>query len=147
MIRKSWMLRSLAAAMLFALLGGACASGNTDQASDKIEAAAADANVDPDMDDVEEAVDVPTVDTQAATLTRDLTSLLDGHEYLAGIAIYTAVGAGGNLEDPTVQAAVTALDDNSVALSEAVGSVYGDAGAKQFLSLWRAHIGFFVDYT
>ena len=35
-------------------------------------------------------------------------------------------------------------------LSQAIGSVYGDEAAQQFLdgpALWRDHIGFFVDYT
>ncbi|MGH3665965.1 MAG: hypothetical protein ACRDU8_07750, partial [Egibacteraceae bacterium] len=66
---------------------------------------------------------------------------------LAGTAIYTAVQAGGDLKDPTVDAAVKALDDNSVALADAIGSVYGDDAREQFLDAWRAHIGFFVDYT
>ncbi|HAS12619.1 MAG TPA: copper amine oxidase, partial [Acidimicrobiaceae bacterium] len=39
------------------------------------------------------------------------------------------------------------LDANSVALSEAIGSVAGDENAEAFLGLWREHIGFFVDYT
>ena len=42
------------------------------------------------------------------------------------------------------------LDANSVALSKAIGSVYGAAAGKQFLdgkNLWRAHIKYFVDYT
>lgn len=39
-----------------------------------------------------------------------------------------------------------ALDENSVAISEAIDSVY--PGSKDaFLELWRNHIGFFVDYT
>ena len=80
-------------------------------------------------------------------LTRDLTAVLAGHEYHAGIALYTAVQAKGDLEDPTVMAAVQALDDNSVALSKAIESVYGPEAGKKFLDLWRAHIGFFVDYT
>ena len=87
------------------------------------------------------------VDAAASTLTRDMTALLVEHEYLAGAAVYMGVTAGGDLKDPGFKAAASALDNNSVALSEAIGSVYGDAGAKQFLDLWRAHIGFFVDYT
>ena len=55
--------------------------------------------------------------------------------------------SGGNLEDPTLKAAAGALDNNSVALSEAIASVYGPQAGEQFLSLWRNHIGFFVDYT
>ena len=39
------------------------------------------------------------------------------------------------------------LDENSVALSEAVGSVYGKEAGDKFLEIWRSHIGFFVDYT
>ena len=89
----------------------------------------------------------PTVDNAAATLTRDLTSLLAGHEYHAGLAVLTAVQASGDLEDPTFVAAAGALDDNTKALAGAVGSVYGPEAEKAFLKLWRAHIGFFVDYT
>jgi hypothetical protein len=86
-------------------------------------------------------------DDAAAQLQRDLTSLLAGHEYHAGIAIYTAVQAKGDLKDPTVQAAVKSLDKNTQALAAAIGSIYGKPAEQQFLKLWRAHIGFFVDYT
>ena len=143
LVKKPWLLRMLAASMAFALLGGACA-GSSDTVGYSAQETTSNNETGSETSDNSVA---PAVDTPAATLTRDLTSLLAGHEYLAGIALYTAVGAGGDLNDPTVKAAVKALDDNSVALSEAVGSVYGDAGAKQFLSLWRAHIGFFVEYT
>ncbi|MBW8751337.1 MAG: hypothetical protein JF565_07915 [Propionibacteriales bacterium] len=84
--------------------------------------------------------------TPAAELRAGLTHLLTQHVYLAGIALKTAVDKGGDLKDPTVTAAVTALDDNSVALSKAVGAAYPDA-EKPFLESWRQHIGFFVDYT
>ena len=87
------------------------------------------------------------VETAAAELRAGLTSLLQEHVYLAGAAISTAVSAGGDMEAPAVTSAVETLDANSVALSEAVGSVYGDEAASQFLDLWRAHIGMFVDYT
>jgi hypothetical protein len=80
-------------------------------------------------------------DTPAAGLRAGLTALLQEHVYLAGIATGTALG-GGDLAAPAAT-----LDKNSVALSEAIGSVYGDAAGKQFLDLWRKHIGFFVDYT
>jgi hypothetical protein len=53
---------------------------------------------------------------------------------------------GGSLNDPSVKAAVAAVDANSVALSKAIGSVYPDA-EKPFLESWRQHIGYFVDYT
>jgi hypothetical protein len=98
-------------------------------------------------DDTSADADGPTTTDGASTLRAGLTSLLQEHVYLAGITIETAVDAGGNLEDPSVGAAIAALDENSVALSEAVGSVAGPENGEAFLGLWREHIGFFVDYT
>src|SRR3954451_17642473 len=85
-------------------------------------------------------------DTKAADLRAGLTALLTQHVYAAGIAINTAVAKGGNLKDPMVTGAVSALDANSVALSKAIGAAYPKAEAP-FLASWRQHIGFFVDYT
>jgi hypothetical protein len=85
-------------------------------------------------------------DTPAADLRAGLTGLLTQHVYAAGIAISTAVAKGGNVKDPLVVGAVSALDDNSVALSKAVGSAYPKAEAP-FLASWRQHIGFFVNDT
>ena len=84
--------------------------------------------------------------TEAAALRATLTSLLSDHVWLAGNALDTAVQHKGDLKDPQVVGAVKALDANSVALSEAIGSVYPDA-EKPFLASWRQHIGFFVNYT
>ena len=59
----------------------------------------------------------------------------------------TNLGVTGSKAFP---AAAKALDNNSVALSKTIGSVYGNAAAKKFLDgkfQWRAHVGFFVDYT
>jgi hypothetical protein len=81
----------------------------------------------------------------SAQLQQTLTALLDGHEYLAGSAVAMAVINGDN--PALFEAAAAALDKNSVDLSKAVASVYGEAGGKQFLKLWRKHIGFFVAYT
>jgi hypothetical protein len=83
--------------------------------------------------------------SEAATLRATLTSLLSGHVWLAGNALDTAVQKG-DLKDPKVVGAVKALDANSVALAETIGSVYPDA-EKPFLASWRQHIGFFVNYT
>jgi hypothetical protein len=108
-------------------------------------------------DPVEQTTEAPTTHTEgegssvvesgAAELRAGLTSLLQEHVYLAGASISAAVQAGGDLEAPPVAAAVAALDENSVALSEAIASVYGEDAGAQFLELWRKHIGFFVDYT
>ncbi len=84
--------------------------------------------------------------TAAAELRATLTSLLSDHVWLAGNGLDTAVHKKGDLKDPQVVGAVKALDANSVALAEAIGSVYPDA-EKPFLASWRQHIGFFVDYT
>ncbi len=86
-------------------------------------------------------------DDGASTLRAGLTSLLQEHVYLAGVAFETAIDAGGDLEEAETAAAVAALDENTVALADAVGSVAGPENGEAFLGLWREHIGFFVDYT
>src|SRR6267142_2477789 len=43
--------------------------------------------------------------------------------------------------------AAAALDANSVSISKAIGSVYGQGAEDAFLPLWRKHIGMVVDYT
>ena len=87
----------------------------------------------------------PATETGAAELRATLTAGLQEHVYLAGIAITNGVGQG--LDSPEFEASAGSLDKNSIALSEAIGSVYGDDAGKQFLALWRDHIGFFVAYT
>ena len=82
-----------------------------------------------------------SVDSPAATLRATLTAALQEHVYLAGITTGTAL-AGQDFKP-----AAAALDTNTQALQDAIASVYGDAGGKQFGDLWRKHIGFFVDYT
>jgi len=72
-----------------------------------------------------------------------LNALLAEHIYLAGAATGAAL-AGRTAE---FQAAAGALDSNSVALSSAIGMIYGGDAGSAFLALWRKHIGFVVDYT
>jgi cytochrome c556 len=81
----------------------------------------------------------------ASDLRAGLTSQLQEHVYLAGIAVSQGVAKG--LDSGEFKAAAATLDANSQALADSIGSVYGDAAGKQFLALWRKHIGFFVDYT
>jgi hypothetical protein len=57
------------------------------------------------------------------------------------------MGVTNGLDSPQFKASAATLDQNSQDLAAAIASVYGDAAGKQFLSLWRKHIGFFVDYT
>ena len=86
-----------------------------------------------------------SIDSPGAALQQGLTDLLDSHVYLAAIAVSTGLGSG--LDSPEFMAAAGTLDANSVDLSKAIGSVYGPDAEKAFLKQWRAHIGFFVEYT
>lgn len=81
--------------------------------------------------------------TPAADLRAGLNTLLAEHVFFAGAAVNEALQ--GNT--PGFESAAAALDENSVALSDAVGSVYGADAGEAFLGLWRSHIGMFVDYT
>jgi hypothetical protein len=91
------------------------------------------------------ATDAAGVDSDAAKLRSDLTYLLSEHVYLAGLGINTALVTSPS--DPKTEAALAALDENSVALSEAVGSVSDDASKEAFLQAWRSHIKDFVSYA
>lgn len=84
----------------------------------------------------------PSTDTKAAGLRVVFNALEREHVDLASQA--TRNGFDGS---PAFDASAKAVDANSVALSQAVGSVYGDAAAAKFLEIWRSHVGFFVDYT
>jgi hypothetical protein len=81
----------------------------------------------------------------ASDLRVTLDNLFGEHAVLAMNA--TNAGVTGSKSFP---AAAKALDNNSVALSKAIGSIYGAKAANTFLNgkfMWRAHIKFFVDYT
>ena len=84
-------------------------------------------------------------ETGAAELRANLTAGLQEHVYLAGIAVKQGVDNG--LDSKQFKAAAGTLDENSKGLADAIGSVYGTDAGEQFLALWRAHIGMFVDYT
>jgi hypothetical protein len=87
-----------------------------------------------------------SVDSPGAELRADLTNLLQEHVYLAGSAIGQTV-EDGSPDAPSAAAAVAALDENSVAMSELIAELYGEAAGEEFLELWRSHIGYFVDYA
>jgi len=88
--------------------------------------------------------------TQAKVVTAsDLRALLGKQlgEHAALAMNTTNLGVTGS---PAFAASAKALDRNSVALSKSIASVYGAKAGKMFLDgpfMWRAHIGFFVDYT
>jgi hypothetical protein len=85
----------------------------------------------------------PAMASSAGDLRVALNNLLAEHAQL-GLA---ATGAALRGQSAEFQAAAGALDANSVALSQAIGSVYGHGAEEAFLALWRKHIGFIVDYT
>jgi len=85
------------------------------------------------------------VDGQASALRAALTGLLIQHVAQTAAVVQTAVGT--SLTSSQTAAAIKALDDNTVDLGKAIGSVYGSAAQTAFLKMWRAHIGFFVTYT
>jgi hypothetical protein len=88
------------------------------------------------------AGDAVSIMSPAADLRVTLDRLLAEHALLATFAMQKGVDGAKDFD-----AIAGALDANTVDLGEAVGSVYGADAEKAFLKMWRAHIGFFVDYT
>ena len=84
----------------------------------------------------------PSSATKAADLRAMINNLETEHVDLASAA--TRAGFDGS---PMFDASAKSLDQNSVDLSKAIGSVYGPEAEAKFLEIWRSHIGFFVDYT
>ena len=96
-----------------------------------------------DMDEmVAELVGAEAVNSGAASLRSLLTAQLQEHVYLAGLAVFNAVN-----NPDLFEATAGTLDQNSQDLAASIASVYGEDAGDAFLSLWRTHIGFFVDYT
>ncbi len=86
-----------------------------------------------------------TAKPTAADVRVTLDRLLGEHAQLAVAA--TRAGLNGS---PDFKAIAASLDANSVDLANTIGSLYGAKARNQFLNSkfgWRAHIGFFVDYT
>ncbi len=83
-----------------------------------------------------------SADSPAADLRVTLDRLLGEHALLAAFAMQK-----GFAGDKEFKPLAGALDANTQALGQAIGSVYGKDAEKQFLKLWRDHIGFFVDFT
>lgn len=71
-----------------------------------------------------------------------LDRLLSEHAFLTVQALYAGVA-----DSEQFAAAADALESNTQELQEAFASVYGDEAGQRFGDLWRAHIGYVVDYT
>ena len=142
MKRGSITMRLLAALFAFALIGAACGGSDDGETA----AASNDSADSGSMGSTETNMNETGIDTDAAKLVQGLTDLLDSHVFLAGIAVEQAV-ITGDPNSAQFKAAAATLDSNSQDLAAAIESVYGADAADQFLELWRAHIGMFVDYT
>jgi hypothetical protein len=86
-----------------------------------------------------------TADGQASALRAALTGLLIQHVAQTGEVVQSAVAT--SLTSAQTAGAISALDQNTQDLGKAIGSLYGTDAQTAFLKMWRAHIGFFVDYT
>ena len=80
-------------------------------------------------------------DSRGAALRAALTLKLQEHTYLVGFAGGTVV-AGGDLEP-----SADAIEENSLELARAFGTVYGDDAQRRFLELWRERVKFVVDFA
>lgn len=130
---------SVAALAATALVAAGC-GGSDDKASSAAPAASTTT-----QESMSQTSSGKGADSPAAMLRANLTAGLQEHVYLAGITVSEGVEHG--LDSAQFKAAAGTLDKNSVAISDAIGSVYGDTAGKQFLKTWRDHIGFFVEYT
>jgi hypothetical protein len=97
------------------------------------------------MSSSEKAMPMQTAsaDSPAADLRSALDQLLGEHVQLA----VDATNAALNGRTDEFNAAAAALDANSVDISQAIASVYGEDAGEAFLGLWRSHITMVVDYT
>ena len=110
--------------------------------ADAAEAAAAPAAVLAGAITKHKAKDLPgKVDSVGAVMRTSLAVELQEHTYLTGLAAATVV-AGGELA-----ATAKVLDDNAFELSRAIGAVYGDESAREFLNLWRDQIARLTAFT
>jgi cytochrome c556 len=140
------LLSLLVAVLAMGLVAAGCGNDDTSTTSSSSGSSGTSTMEDHNMDDSSKAAGSGEgVESGSAELRAGLTALLEEHVYLAGIAVTQGVGEG--LDSGAFKASAATLDANSKGLADAIGSVYGDDAGKQFLALWRDHIGFFVDYT
>jgi hypothetical protein len=126
----------LIALIVVGALGLAASSGDDESAETTTPAPAGDTG---GMEDPAADIDVMS---PAADLRVTLDRLLAEHGELAIFAMQKGFDGSNDFE-----AIAAALDENTVALREAIGSVCGDEAEQAFLKMWREHIGFFVEYT
>ncbi|AZB44702.1 copper amine oxidase [Bacillus sp. FJAT-42376] len=82
------------------------------------------------------------VSNPAIDLRANLDAILSEHAYLAVVAMQKGIDGKEDFD-----AAAAQLNENTEALSAAVGSVYGEEAGNAFKEIWGSHIGYFVDYV
>ncbi|MFN2419279.1 MAG: copper amine oxidase [Candidatus Limnocylindria bacterium] len=85
---------------------------------------------------------IEELDTPASNLRVELDRLLSEHVFLTVQAMHA-----GLTDEDLFAAAAGALEANTVELEGAIAGIYGEEGGLRFGDLWRAHIGYVVDYT
>jgi hypothetical protein len=75
-----------------------------------------------------------------------LTGLLTQHVAAAAV-VFQTVAETGSLTGKRTTGAVAALTENTNALGDAIGGLYGPAAKTAFLKTWNDHFGFFVTYA
>jgi hypothetical protein len=133
----------LSAAFIAAILFLSACGSDSDDSAESADTAESTTSVDESSDSSTTEGNTAEVTLAAADLRMTLNSLLQEHVFLAGAAVNEAFQ--GNTAG--FEAAAAALDENSVALSEAVGLAYGEEAGSEFLDLWRSHIDLLVAYT
>ncbi|MBK5250178.1 MAG: hypothetical protein JJE50_12240, partial [Actinomycetales bacterium] len=88
-----------------------------------------------------------STDTSAVTPQGTGNRFVDARTAAQHMPGTAATLTGGFVSALGIAAAAATLDENSVALSDAVGSLAGEEKGAAFLDLWRTHIGYFVDYA
>jgi hypothetical protein len=124
--------------------GGGGSAGNGSTGNGSTGSASAPASPSSSMSDMGASAGGLT-NTAAAQLYAGLDQLLREHVDLTANVVQTAITKGP--ASANTKQALAALDQNTQGLGAAIGSVYGAAAQKEFLKQWRAHIGFFVNYT
>ena len=84
---------------------------------------------------------VAALNSDAADVRVALNNALREHVSVSAGALRAAASGSADTE-----ALLETVDSNSIEVAALVGSVYGAEAEETFLSSWRSHIGFFVDY-
>jgi uncharacterized protein (UPF0212 family) len=137
MTRIKWLVLGCALAVVAAALAGCGGSKST--AADDTAAPAASTGMETMTHSTASMI---SVESGATDLRVTLDRLLAEHALLATIAMQK--GHDGAKDFKPVAGA---LDANTVDLGKAIGTVYGAKAQASFVEQWRAHIGFFVEYT